>query len=114
MIARFTALILLLIATISRAQTAPAEPPLLDFGMERLSIPEPTAQNVTSLRTVELLSEAASREQGAARAVIIRDLGTCKLPEGLAPVKVAMTDADAMVRAEAARAAGIIGDRAIV
>src|SRR5438552_18691182 len=93
--------VLLLIATVSRAQTAPAAPPLLDFGMQELSIPQPTTQNVTSPRTVELLSEATHGEQGVARAQLIRDLGACQLSAGLAAVRFAMTDADPMVRAEA-------------
>src|SRR5262245_30311212 len=114
MISKPIAFILLILGAVARGQTSPAAPGLLDFGLDEAAIPQPRAQNVTSPRTVQLLSEAAHVEPGAARAQLIRDLGACKLSAGLDAVRFAMTDADPMVRAEAARAAGMIGDRAIV
>src|SRR5688572_32172587 len=77
---------------------------LLAFGVEGIDVPQPVPRNETSPRTVELLTQAYSADlTDERRAQLMRDLGECKLPAGLAGLRKGMKDTAAMVRADAAR-----------
>lgn len=95
-------------ATVGAGTTEQALPP----GERELPIPPARRVNVTSKRTVELLGNALPVVTGMSRALIIRDLGACEMPEAVPYLRAALEDADPVVRAEAVRSLAQLADRA--
>ncbi len=89
----------------SPAQTHPADDKL-GYGDEGLNIAPAIVVNTTSPRTVKLLGEAQKAAGGSAKLGLTAELGATKRPEAGPWLRVAMMDADAAIRAEAARSAG--------
>lgn len=88
---------------------------IMPYGRDFLTIPEVEFWNNTSPRTVELLGRAFDAGETVPRRVeLVRDLGACKLPVALPYLIKAMAEPDALVRAEAARSSGMIGDASIL
>lgn len=97
-------------------QAAPQEvPPLIgtpdeivfEFGNPRLVVPDGPRKNLTPVRTAQLLADALQREtQRDRRVELLTDLGKTQLDPALPAIRAALGDADPVVRAAAARAAG--------
>src|SRR5262249_12261205 len=87
----------------------------LGYGKEGLNIPQALQVNVTSPRTVELLGEILSVETMRHRRVeIIRDIGACRMPQGLKYLVQGFSDSDPAIRAETSPAASALGDRIVL
>jgi HEAT repeat protein len=121
--------LLLLLSIVSCAQaqttqpatTAPATQaageypsPPIGYGTEDINIPTPGRRNGTRPRTVQLLGEAISRLENGQRVQLIRDLGACQMSDALKFLESAASDPNPLVRAEVARSAGLIGDKAFL
>ncbi len=82
----------------------------LPFGAASPPVPPPIPRNLTPPRTVELLADVLARESGTRKVRLVQDLGTVALPQAVPHVRAAMTDADPLVRAQAAHAASLLAD----
>lgn len=98
----------------SAATTQPIPSPPLGYGEQGLPIPTPERHNGTRPRTVQLLGEAVSRLAGGQRVQVIRDLGACKMSDSIKFLEIHADDPDERVRAEIARSAATIGDKAML
>jgi HEAT repeat protein len=108
-----SSLSVLFLCAVAVAQTVPTSDPPLEFGLSPFNIPPGIEINTTPPRVVEMLVEALQAEPVVQRRVeLVRDLGRCRLPAALSPVIAAMGDREAAVRAEAARSAAVLGNRA--
>jgi HEAT repeat protein len=103
---------LLLIAVQAAAQDFPSAP--LGYGDESLPIPVPDRRNGTLPETVVLIGESMGRHEDAQRVQLTRDVGACQMSLGLKYLEIAAKDPNDLVRAESARSAGLIGDKAFL
>lgn len=91
-----------------------AMPDVLPYGITELPVPPSPLKNETDPRVVDLLGGQLSNPDPLQRVRLLAEIGACKLPGGATYVKQAMTDADPLVRAQAALAAAGIGDKALL
>src|SRR5439155_23397692 len=98
----------------NRSACAHAEPDgTLDYGSAMVPDMHARPLNRTSPRTVHLLGDSLTQKSACVRAQLVRDLGSCKLSDAAPYLRTALSDADPMVRAQAAQSIGTIGDSAL-
>jgi len=87
----------------------------MDYGFDGSLVPRGPRVNQTRPRTVELIGKAFLAGETVPRRVeLVRDIGECRLVEGVPYIRSAMGESDTMVRGEAARAAGLIDDPSLL
>ena len=97
------------------AQSRPSRANPLPYGMEGFTYPPSTRVPATPPRVVRLLIEALSTNPVPERRVeLLQDLGESQSPDALETVVKAMSDREAVVRGEAAWAAGMIGAKSAI
>jgi HEAT repeat protein len=102
------------LSSLAFSQSQPAGREWLEYGTAAYEIPPINPVNITPPRVVELLAQSLATKPPLPRRVeLVHDLGESKLESAAPHIIGAMSDPDAAVRIEAARAAATLGSTSI-
>ena len=91
-----------------------ALPEILPYGLDELPIPPGQPQNLNDPKVIDILGGQLNNPDAMERARILAEIGSCKLPNGAKYAQKGMSDAEPLVRAQAAKAAGSVGDKTLL
>ena len=91
-----------------------ALPEILPYGTDELPIPPGQPQNLNDPKVVDILGGQLNNPDAMERARLLAEIGGCKLPNGAKYAQKMMSDPEPLVRAQAAKAAGSVGDKTLL